>query len=411
MKPGYRSCSGTGARLTLAEIALLASALAPAPSAGAQENPLADDPAAVSVRYDKGLEIETADGNYRFHFNLRAQLRYTNADTDEHPQPGDILESSDDFSINRGRVKLGGHAYRPWLEHYTEYDVVGNRLLDLRFNIQPKEEIGVRIGQYKVLYNRERVDSSGKQQFVERSIVTRPFTLDRQSGITMLGRLFSDTAADSSYTLGVFTGTGRGGDSDDDGRPLYAARWQWNFLGRVLGFSQSDIGRRGEPAASLSIAGATNRSRFTRFSSAGGGQLEGFGNGESGQYDTEQWMLEAAYQSKGLSFQGEYHEKDIEDRATMLVTELSGYYAQLGYFFHELSESFPQPLEMAVRYARVDRASVPELSGEESTLAVNWFFSGHNNKITADFSHLRDFEEGPGSESGWRARLQWDVSF
>ena len=36
-------------------------------------------------------------------------------------------------------------------------------------------------------FNRERVDSSGRQQFVERSIINRTFTIDRQVGISFEG--------------------------------------------------------------------------------------------------------------------------------------------------------------------------------------------------------------------------------
>ena len=47
----------------------------------------------------------------------------------------------------------------------------------------------------------------------------------------------------------------------------------------------------------------------------------------------------------------------------------------------------------------------------EKTLALNWFFRGHNNKLTAEISEI-DMEQF-GSEVGDRMtyRLQWDVSF
>jgi len=57
-------------------------------------------------------------------------------------------------------------AYRPWLVYYTEVELATPRLLDLRFELTASKALGVRIGQYKVLYNRARVDSSGRQQFV-----------------------------------------------------------------------------------------------------------------------------------------------------------------------------------------------------------------------------------------------------
>ncbi len=365
----------------------------------------------LSVRYDKGVEIESEDGNFRVHIDWRAQLRYSTVESDEHPGVGDPIESTEEFSINRARFKMGGHAYRPWLAYYLEYDLVGSRLLDLRFMIQPISGLGLRVGQYKVIYNRERVDSSGKQQFVERSIATKTFTLDRQQGLNLEGRLFEGRRGDSRYALGVFTGTGRGGGSDTDGRPLIMARWQWNFLRRDLGFSQSDIGRREEPAASLAFGAASNRSPYTRFSSDGGGQLEGFEEGESGQYDVKQAMVELAYQGRGLSFQGEYHWKEVEDRVATETTDFTGYYLQAGSFPAEALPWFPDALELALRYAKIDREQDSRLSAKESTLVGNWFFAGHRNKLSADLSYLETDVIDADADDAWRFRLQWDVSF
>ena len=57
---------------------------------------------------------------------LRFQLRYS------YPQEGDSLNAAnqrtlDDkdvssFRIRRARLKMGGHAFQPWLKYYFEYD-------------------------------------------------------------------------------------------------------------------------------------------------------------------------------------------------------------------------------------------------------------------------------------------------
>ena len=266
----------------------------------------------------------------------------------------------------------------------------------------------MRLGQYKIPYNRERVDSSGHQQFVERSIVNRAFTVDRQQGVAALGRLFEGSWLDSSYAAGVYTGTGRGGGADDDGWPMLLGRWQWNFLGRELPFTQSDVARRPEAAASLAFARVANRSRFTRFSSAGGGQLEGFAAGAPGRYDLEQSLLEFAVHRRGLSLQGEYHWTEIEDRSAGTRAGLEGYYVQVGYFLGEAWSSFPEPLELALRVAEVRPAYGPP-DEEEWTLGGNWFFDGHRNKLSADLSRLRNGAV-TGADSSWRFRLQWDLS-
>jgi phosphate-selective porin OprO/OprP len=47
---------------------------------------------------------------------------------------------------------------------------------------------------------------------------------------------------------------------------------------------------------------------------------------------------------------------------------------------------------------------------EEWTVAGNWFFDGHRNKLTADLSRL-GIDDPTGSGTAWRVRLQWDFSF
>jgi phosphate-selective porin len=358
----------------------------------------------------KGLDIRSHDGNYHVHIDWRAQLRFTSRDFDDPIAPNpDVKEG--DFVVNRARFKMGGHAYRPWLSYYFEYDFPRSALLDLRFTLQASDELRLRFGQWKIPFNRERIDSSGKQQFAERSIVTPWFTLDRQQGLSLFGRLWKGSRADSWYNLGVFSATGRGGTGGVE-QPMVLGRWQWNLLKRDLSFSQCDIGYRKKPAASISVAGASWQGPFTSFSTKGGGDLPGIEPGGSDRYKVRQAMFETAFQHRGFSWQQEFHWKTIDDTQTGVVTDLYGWYAQAGYFFHALFEKYPKPLEVAIRYAEVDPdTSADDDAENEWTLAFNWFFAGHRNKLTLDFSRLHDRNEEVGRRWENRIRLQWDISF
>jgi phosphate-selective porin OprO/OprP len=358
----------------------------------------------------KGLDIRSRDGNYYAHIDWRAQMRFTSREFDDPIAPNpDVREG--DFVINRARFKMGGHAYRRWLKYYLEYDLVNTWLLDLRFTLQPTDALQLRVGQWKVPYNRERVDSSGKQQFAERSIVTPWFTLDRQQGVALFGRLWEGTHADSWYNVGVFSATGRGGSGSVE-QPMVLGRWQWNPLGRDLPFSQCDLGLREKPAASLAVAGASWQGPYASFSSKGGGGLPGHPVGGSDTYEVRQIMIETAFMHRGFSWQQEYHWKTVDDTVNGDVRDLEGWYAQVGYFFHAVFPKFPKPLEIAFRLADVDpHIGVGDDAENEATLAFNWFFNGHRNKLTFDISRLHDRNQETGKRWENRVRLQWDVSF
>jgi hypothetical protein len=358
----------------------------------------------------QGLQFDDGTGNNFLWFGVRLQTRWTGSRVIDDELPGAPVSDSNELDVNRGRLKLGGHLLRPAFTIYSEYDLVGERLLDLRATYRFADWLSVRVGQWKSEYNRERIDSSGKQQFVERSVVTPWFTIDRQQGVMTSGRLAPESRTDTSYWFGWLHGAGRGGDSSD-AKGLWLGRLQWNVNGRVLGFSQSATGRPAKPAGSIAIAAISGKSGFTAFSSSGGGQLPGFSNGAPDQYEIRQFMVETAYQHGGFSWQQEFHWKLIDDTVANRKTRLIGAYAQAGMFFSELSESFPEPLELAIRIAGVDPDSDRSgVSEREVTAAANWFFNGHRNKLTLDASYL-ERRLAPENDSGHRVRLQWDWSF
>ncbi len=395
---------------------------------------------------EKGFSLSTRDGNWKMAIQFRLQFRYTypdDGDPDEGPDFTDNPEST--FSIRRARLKMGGHGYQPWLKYYFEigWQPVGRsggpsgdrgtRLLDWRVMLEKYKFAQLRLGQWKINYNRERVDSSGKQQFVERSIVNAPFTIDRQIGVMGYGHVFPGTIVDGWYYAGVYTGSGRG-ERNDDGHMMYHARIQWNFLGRDLKFSQTDVEFHERPAGSIAWAGATNIGKCTRWSSNGCGTLNSLTSlgqpytpdsiAADGQFRDDQQMVELAFKWRGFSLQSEYHWKQIKDAGRSPIpaigfagalpskTNLMGSYVQGGYFFHYLWNKIPKPMELAFRYGFVDpNVFVSGDKRQEFTPVINWFFAGHRNKLTLDYSYLTLAQLGASDLTENRVRLQWDVSF
>lgn len=377
----------------------------------------------------KGFKFETNDGKFSTALAWRGQLRFTTPDNGDPRQLGNFTgDSQNTFEARRLRMKIGGHAYEKWLKYYFEVDLqptrdvdasssnASTRVIDWRADIAKYDFATLRVGQWKINYNRERVDSSGKQQFVERSIANRVFTIDRQVGAQLTGRLLKGTPADFNYWAGVYTGEGRGVENEDNNL-MTMARLQWNPFGRELKWQQTDVEFTEKPTASISIATASNTGRCTRWSSSGCGNLDGFASASSSansnnRYDVDQWQQGSAFKYRGFSWQQEYHVKDVDDNDTGTSSRLKGGYAQAGYFF------IPRQFELAARYARVEEPNRDNIAfenvREEFTIGANWFMfgAGHNNKLTADVSHLT-LDDGleNQSESENRFRLQWDVTF
>ena len=361
----------------------------------------------------KGFELRAPDNKYLLQIQSRLQFRFATPSDNDPVTFNDFNDQQNSvFKINRSRLKVGGHAYQPWLKYYWEYDLGRSNLLDFRVMIEKWEWLNLKLGQWKVEFSRERRISSGGQQLVDRSILNRNFTVDRQQGIEVYGRLRDKGALDFSYWAGVFTGTGRGARDNDDKNLMYFGRLQWNFLGEALGFKSVDFEIHEKPAAIIAVAGVTNRSSFTRFSSAGGGVLAGFEEQNPGQYRMNQVNLETALMYKGLSWQSEFHTKEIVDHFNNnQKSTLTGYYLQAGYLAHQSINWWPEPLEIAARYAHYDPSEVSDYNLDEVSLAFNWFFKQHKNKLSMEVSNF-DYETPQTNvENEWRFRVQWDISF
>jgi len=361
----------------------------------------------------KGFGLTSQDGNYAMQIHWRAQFRFA-VPSDLNPANQNQSEASEQYymGIRRARLKVGGHGFVPWLKYYTEYDLGTTRLLDFRISVEKYPWLKFRIGRWKVDYNRERIISSSKQQMMDRSLLNRFFTVDRQQGISVYGRVNDGGFADFNYWVSILNGTGRGSGLNKIGNAMYMGRLQWNILGEPVPFTGSDLEGRENPNGGIAIAGLINRSPYTRFSQAGGGNLEGFPVGTIDQYGLRQFLVETSFMYRGLAWQQEFHFKRIKDFDNVANTDLLGNYCQAGYFFNYLLDWVPEPLEFAFRYSILDpdRSVQNDLLNEFSFVG-NWFFRGHNNKLTAEINFFRFQQIYAGLTNGTQFRLQWDISF
>ncbi|WP_202409414.1 OprO/OprP family phosphate-selective porin [Hufsiella arboris] len=382
----------------------------------AQQEEESDTTKTATVRYnpEKGFEFKTRDDKFLLQIRSRLQFRFATPE-DQDPVTFDDFKGDNkaSFKINRARLKVGGHAFKPWLKYYWEYELSQSNLLNYTIMVEKWDWLKFMVGQFKVEYTRERRISSGEQQMVDRSIINREFTLDRQQGVEVYGRLKGKGVADFNYWAGVLTGTGRGNSENDDNHLMYFGRLQWNFLGRYLDFVGSDLEDHKKPVGLLAVNVVTNQSPYTRFSQAGGGSLAGYEDGGPGQYRVNQFNFESAFMYRGFSWQSEFHRKDvINTYDNNRKDELHGYYIQAGYFFHNAIKWWPKPLELAVRNAGyMPNQEADQTKKRETSAAVNWFFNGHANKLTFETSYFNYDKTGGIPADEWRFRVQWDISF
>lgn len=372
------------------------------------------EPPKVSIGYVKdGLKFSTSDNNFSTVIGLRFQLRFYTPVDDDPLKVGDFdAAGQPSFIIRRARLKMGGN-YRS-LRYKFEYDLIASRIYDLYFSYENSRYVQVRIGQYKALYNRERVISSARGLLIDRSIVNRPMTIDRQIGATLSGNVGPGGVANFTYYASVHTGTGSMGEINDDDKFMYIGRLQWNFLGEDVDIydDDSDLANSVRPMGALGFAALANTSSFNRFDSGlGGVLLDGSTTTLPGQYKTAQYLQDFILKYKGISLLQEYHYKKVEDVIEDSFREIRGFVSQAGFFPGYLISGLPKQLQFAARYAWLDDDIATAFdTHREYTAGINWYFNGFNNRLQVDYSYVNlDSETGKIGTS--RYRIQWDLTF
>ncbi|MGB3729061.1 MAG: porin [Thermodesulfobacteriota bacterium] len=347
--------------------------------------------------YDRGLRFQSEDGNYRMRFRILGQFQLSVNDTE-----GELTSTS--FDIRRLRLIWDGNAFKPWLLYRVGIDAtVDDILTDMYFTAAYINEIAPRVGQFKVPFYREFLTSAAGLQLVERSIVNREFSLDRDIGVSILGGFTSGYHI--SYLAGVFNGDGRNGTSVDSNL-MYVGRIQLGLGGDGGRFNANNQ----FPAASdysispnfaskpTFVAGAaiaTMPGLNCDRKSPGGGACARIAELGFPQSDFTTFTTDVNFKTDWFSIEAEYAGRWIAPETGPMDTSYDqGFNLQGGVFI------LANTIEVAGRYSLIDYDTsagvIPAGMIARDTMwavtpGLNYYIShDHRLKIQLDYSFLRN---------------------
>lgn len=388
--------------------------------AAAAAAPSEEPDVSLDFRMGRGLVIATGDRQFQLGIRPRVQFLGTLAAEDAGGDPELGLE------IRRARLVFEGHflgsenrfklelAFSPRDMAMTEIDgtLVPTRspLLDFYYESRHLRDLGLRVGQYKVPYNRERVISSGNLAMVDRSIANGEFNMDRDVGLDIRSLDFLGLGL-FRYYAGVYTAEGRDGFRMDDLGLMYLGRIEVLPFGMFDDYEMVDFDR--EERARLSIGVSYS------FVDEAPGNRGIIGNlpRDGGTTDYHNLEADLLFQYAGFSFMSEWFWREgrreggdaIDDMGNPIPVEAPrngiGWFAQAAYLVPEID------FEVAARYGRIDPigdATATSL-GEQGELgiALSYYFEGHAYKLQADYFHLwRDHSAMDQGEERVRLQLQ-----
>jgi phosphate-selective porin OprO/OprP len=328
---------------------------------------------------------------------------------------GDAVETN--LLVRRARLKFEGVAINPKFQYKVELGLTNRdhgspipqtqnsarMILDAVVQYEIGANTHLWFGQTKLPGNRERVISSAKLQFVDRSLLNSNYNIDRDMGLQLhqkfdLGTMRAKAIVSVSQGEGRNITTGNVGGFDYTGRlellPLGAFTSKGDYFG-------SDLKREETPklALGLSYDYHDNASRA---------------RGNTGSFLSQTRTLstifaDMMFKYKGFSVMAEYAIKSSDESPVFVDASDLEYHFVTGSALNiQAGYLLQSDWELAARFTSVTPEAV--LAQEDVsmyTLGISKYIDGHNLKVQSDFSMILEGE----MEQSYLARLQFELSF
>ncbi len=366
--------------------------------------------------YKNGLGITTPDSTFSLNFRFRIQSRVgyiSESDTNLTPEEFD-------FRVRRMRLRIGGFLFTPRLKYNVQlsfsradqdWDVsqVPNILRDAMISYETKSGFTFAIGQGKLPGNRQRVISSGEQQFTDRSVVNNALTLDRDFGVFVnyAGRIKNFHFI---IKTAISSGEGRNILSSDKGL-AYTGRLEILPFGKFTDdgdYYEGDLAR--EPKPKLAIGGTAH---FNHLAQRTGGQL--------GKYLYEQRSLfsvhaDMIFKFKGFALSSEYLFRTTNSAYTA-DTLGNSRYVYVGHGVNsQASYCFKKMYEIAFRHSVLipdNQIIADENLKSEYALCFSKYFKKHRLKIQTDLTYHRErnlvSNRNEGNYFQWKFQIELGI--
>ena len=340
--------------------------------------------------FGKGIKVQAKDSSFYAKIGFRFQSLFSSSLNLEN----DVWDRS--MMIRRSRLKAEGWALSPKFSYKvelalsnrdikggskTEFGNTANIILDAVLKYHINSNWSLWFGQTKLPGNRERVFSSQKLQFVDRSLVNARFNLDRDVGVQLHHKgNIGNLVVKEAFSLSL--GNGRNVIINDENGYQYTGRIEFLPMGEFTGkgdYYGADLAREKTLKMAIGITADYNNNAFRSRGNLGSFLVDPV----SGDYITDNLntlFVDAIVKKNGFSSQAVYAiRKSPNSLGDFGVGQ--GLNLQAGYVF-------TNKVEFAARYTNINAELISSLNDQsEYALGFSKYFSGHNLKCQADLSY------------------------
>jgi len=331
------------------------------------------DGAGVATMHKQGTGFGLATGNFELWVGGRFQFEYFGLDVKDG-------RDTNNFRVKQARFYFKGKAFVEGFTYKFQWEGNGGvSLKDAYGNYEINEWVQVRFGQFKTPYSRQYLTSSGKLEFMNRSVVTDFFAPGRDVGVMLHDvNTYGDDGMAAEWAVGIFNGNGSNVSGNDNNWFAWIVRAGFYPFGFV-DYAESNF------AAGEDVMAGISGSYYSAKNRPSGMEVE-----------TRGWEIDAVVTWAGLYATGEYHHMTIDPDGGSSV-DMNGWFVQAGYLLMD------NQIEVMGRYGYIDWDRDTGLKETtEWVLGAAWYPEGfgHPFKIVAQFGQYDTDEESSRGGGG-----------
>jgi phosphate-selective porin OprO/OprP len=259
---------------------------------------------------------------------------------------------------------------------------------DIFVNWHQFPEAQIKVGQWKAPFGLEQLTPDTILYMIERSLPTGAITPERQIGVQVWGKPFTNVWPEQkdllTYYAGIFNGNGRNITNNDNNNFMYVGRLElMPFKGKIFG-QESSLKLGGDALNSRDDKG-TNISQSGNLLVNEDGSLSPFTL--PGADERTAGSVDAWFHLGPFDLIGEYLEEYVDGRTVNGVPPefanfiTDGYYVQGSYFL------IPKKLQAVVQWQDLN----PGQKGNDGIHSIigglNYYIHGDDIKLMADYIH------------------------
>ena len=310
----------------------------------------------------------------------------------------------DRFRLRRARINLTGDFaenfdFKVEGEFENSDGISSNRTdfsgTDIFVNYHQFAEANVKVGQWKAPFGLEQLTPDPTLIIIERSLPTGAITPERQVGVQVWGKPFTNIWPAQkdllTYYAGIFNGNGRNVTVNDNNNFMYVGRLElMPFKGKI--FSQDSSLKLGGDVLNSRDDKGTNISQSLNLLVNSDGSLSPFVL--PGADERTAWSVDAWFNLGPFDLIGEYLQEKVNGRTVAGVPPGFANFTTNGFYVTGAYYLIPKKLQAAVRWEQLNPGQKGNDGIHSITGGLNYYIHGDDIKLMANYIHTwSDFRQ------------------